>query len=202
MMETREMLVNNGPSQQPEDVRLMLLAREDDQSAFAILYNRHRRRVASFFYGLSGDAQVAGELCQETFLRIWRFRVRYAATGSFQAYLFSFARNIWLEKCREIRRRRRLCARNACEHDYARASCPPAMQPDAAAVRAELEEHIMAALEALPEDQRMAFVLRVVDGLSIHEIAAVMRCPVNTVRSRKLLAIKKLRKSLRETYVV
>ncbi|HIJ65488.1 MAG TPA: sigma-70 family RNA polymerase sigma factor [Candidatus Hydrogenedentes bacterium] len=192
------MRVDEGPSQQPDDVSLMVRVRSDDEDAFAELYRRHHRRVAGFFYGLSGDPQVAGDLRQETFLRIWRFRKRYAATGSFKAYVFSFARNIWLENCREIRRRRRLGELQAFEPESAPAG--PSFRPDTVAARAELEGHILGALDKLPEDQRMAFVLRIVDGLSIGDIATIMQCPVNTVRSRKLLAIKKLRETLRKTY--
>jgi RNA polymerase sigma factor (sigma-70 family) len=51
----------------------------------------------------------------------------------------------------------------------------------------------LAALDELPEEQRMVFVLRHIRGLSIEETAAALDCPVNTVRSRRILALRKLR---------
>lgn len=196
------MFGENGPGLQPSDVALMLCVRSDNEGAFAELHERHHRKVVRFFFGLSADAHVAGELCQETFLRIWRFRKRYTATGSFKAYLFSFARNIWFEKCREIRKHKRLGTRQYFGEEWDTLAARTLDQPDAEAQRSELSDRILAALDCLPEDQRMAFVLRTVDGLCLEEVASILRCPINTVRSRKLLAIKKLREILKDVYVL
>lgn len=177
--------------------QLMLRVRDGDTSAFSLLYDEHHRRVLNFFYGLSTDAQLAKDLCQETFLRIWTFRTRYAATGSFVAYILTFARYVWLEQCRELSKRNRLGGRSGSDESLEQVPAGPSARPDNSAISVELGSHIVDALERLPEDQRMVFVLRVVEGLSAEETASVMQCPVNTVRSRKILALKKLRKSLR-----
>jgi len=71
-----------------------------------------------------------------------------------------------------------------------------------AAARSELAECIFGALDELPVEQRMAFVMRNVEGLSIREIASAMQCPVNTIRSRKILAVKKLREALKGLLVL
>ena len=90
------------------DTTLMLRVRWGDERAFVELYRRYHRKLMDFFYGMSRNAQTAEDLCQETFLRVWKLRRRYAATGSFPAYLFAFARNVWLERCRETKRRQAL----------------------------------------------------------------------------------------------
>jgi RNA polymerase sigma-70 factor (ECF subfamily) len=74
--------------------------------------------------------------------------------------------------------------------------------PDEAAQNAELRDRITAALDELPDEQRMAFVLRTVQGLSLEEISTTMQCPLNTVRSRRLLAIRHLRNALRGILVL
>lgn len=186
----------------PPDSILMLRVRQDDDHAFAELYHRYYRRLQNFFYGMSRDVQAAEDLCQETFLRIWKLRRRYAATGSFAGYLFSFARNIWLERCREVRRRQKLGIRRYTDEDWQAVAGPPGDHPDEAAVRAEIGERVYEALDRLPDEQRMVFVLRTVEGLSTDEIAAVMKCPVNTVRSRKILAVNKLRRALQGLLVL
>ena len=184
------------PAATPTDIELMLRVQTGDERAFAVLYDRYHRKLLDFFFALGRNGHVAEDLCQETFLRIWRLRRRYAATGSFPAYLFTFGRNIWLEKCREFKKLQRLGVRQGGLEWQAAIAGHSSDRPDVRAARSELEAHIVAALDRLPEAQRMAFVLRHVDGLSIDEISAVMDCPANTVRSRKILAVKKLRHAL------
>jgi RNA polymerase sigma-70 factor, ECF subfamily len=181
-----------------QDVALMLRVRQDDESAFEELYHRYVRRLLDFFYAMGRDAQQAEDLVHETFLRVWRQRTKYAATGSFQAYLFAFARFIWLERYRKLRRIRRwgLVSLREDVEEAQLAVASGDSYPDVGAGRAELGAAIFAALDQLPNEQRMAFVLHEIEGLSNEDIATVMQCPVNTVRSRRILAVKKLRESL------
>lgn len=173
----------------------MLRVRTGDVHAYELLYRRYQRRLADFFYGLSRDAGLADDLVHETFLRIWRLRARYAASGSFPAYVFTIARNIWLEECRTRRKSTRLGRR--CDLDAGpELSASASARPDVRAERSELGAALVQALDALPEEQRTAFLLRTVQRMSLDDIARVMGCPVNTVRSRKLLAVKKLRELL------
>ena len=186
----------SAPEMATADVALMLRSREGDLKAFEILYRRHYRKVQDFFHGLSRDAGASEDMCQETFLRIWRLRERYSATGSFLAYLFTFARNIWLERCRQIRRENRLGVVLSMEE--AVNTLPSSdLPPDEAVSRAEVGSCVQTILDAMPEEQRMAFVMRSVAEMTLEEIAEVMGCPINTVRSRRLLAIKRLREALR-----
>jgi len=59
------------------DIAIMLKVRADDAGAFEELHRRYQRRVLGFFYGMCGSAQAAADLCQETFLRVWKVRRRY-----------------------------------------------------------------------------------------------------------------------------
>jgi RNA polymerase sigma-70 factor (ECF subfamily) len=179
-------------SANPEDIVLMMRVREGDESAFEVLFNRYNRSLLNFFYGLSHNTNHSRDLCQETFLRVWKIRKRYRATGSFPAYLFGIARMIWLEFCRQQDKTWRLGARQGEESLY-HLEADPAGYPDSQANRAELHGYIHAALEELPEEQRLVFVLRSIEGLSLEDIAGILDCPINTVRSRKILAVKKLR---------
>lgn len=180
----------------------MLKVREGDECAFAELFRRYQRRLLDFFYGMNRDAQLAEDLCLETFARVWHLRRKYAATGSFPAYLFTFARNIWLEKCRYLGKQWRLGSAQSVEADGPDLPAAVSTHPDEMASRSELEERILEAVAGLPEEQRMVFVMRTIQRLSLEEIAGVLQCPVNTVRSRKLLAVKKLRESLRGLLVL
>lgn len=181
------------------DTDLMLRVQWGSEAAFAVLYARYYRRLLDFFYGMSRDAQGAEDLCHETFLRVWRLRTRYTASGVFAAYLFTVARHIWFERVRVARKEWRLGVARPIDETPAAASQPG---PDALAYRAEVDARVFAALDELPEEQRMAFVLRTIEELPLDQIAEVMECPVNTVRSRRLLAVKRLRQILRGLLVL
>ncbi|MBI1320594.1 MAG: sigma-70 family RNA polymerase sigma factor [Candidatus Hydrogenedens sp.] len=185
------------PRQGDPDIRLMLAARGDDLDAFGQLHDRYQPKIRRFFYGLTGAPQEASDLCQETFVRVWRIRKRYRATGSFQAYLFGVAKVVWMEHRRRVARLWQWeMPQSAAPPDAASTAPGPAEQ----ALGGELREHIFAALNDLPEEQRLVFVMRTIDGLGLEDIARALDCPVNTVRSRKLLAVKRLRHRLRELY--
>jgi len=183
-----------------DDIELMLRVRDGDRAAFAALYERHAARVHRFFRGLGIDAHTAGDLGQETFLRIWQHRARYAATGSFPAYLLTFGRFVWLEHCRQLRKPER--RGGSLDEFIEMISAAPNAQPDRCAECTEISNCVAAALARLPEDQRMAFVLQSVQRLTAEEAASVMQCPANTARSRKILAIKKLRAHLQPMWDV
>ncbi len=182
------------------DVALMACVRRGSEAAFEELHRRYQAKLLNFFYGLGRDSHLARDLCQETFLRIWKIRKRYRATGSFAGYLFGVARLVWRESCRERRKQWRLGQAQSFEGAFVECAESPEAGPDMLAARAEVSERIFAALEELPEEQRMVFLLRTVQGLSLGDIAEALDCPVNTVRSRKILAMRKLRTLLESTF--
>lgn len=183
-----------------DDISLMRRAANDDDQAFEVIYLRYHQRVNHFLHGLSGNASVGSDLAQETFLRMWRFRRRYTNSGSFASYVFGIARNVWLEHCRAQKKQFSLELRQSTPRELSRFMGAASPHPDTAAGHAEDRRQILAALERLPEEQRMVFVLRSIEGLSFEEVASVLQCPVNTVRSRQITALKKLRSTLKGVY--
>jgi len=190
------------PREQMSDKTLMLRVRLGDELAFEHMYRRYHVKLQDFFYGMVRHTEMAEDLCQETFARVWRIRHKYDATGSVAAYLFAIARNIWLEQCRTFRKDQKLGTRYVFTDDWPYIIASRHRDPDEIAVRSEMKQHILDAIERLPDEQRMVFVLRSIRGLSTDEIAEIMRCPANTVRSRRILAVNKLRKMLRGLLVI
>ena len=180
------------PPVEPSDIMLMMQVRKDDAKAFEMLHERYQRQLLNFFYGMSRHAPTASDLCQESFLRVWQVRRRYHASGSFPGYLFGIARMVWREHCRRHSQEWQLC--NSPDREGWRdAVAEPCQAPDYLASCSETEQYILEALQQLPEEQRMVFVMRTLRGLSLQDIAEAMDCPLNTVRSRKLLGVKRLR---------
>lgn len=130
---------------------------------FAGLYEAHARAVHRFVLFLSGDPALADDLVSETFIRLWSARGR-VEPATVRGYLFAIARNLFLHE-------RRRAGRTA-ELDGHPADGRPG--PDARAEsRSELRA-VLALLQALPEADRAAVLMRAESGLSYEEIAAVL----------------------------
>jgi RNA polymerase sigma-70 factor (ECF subfamily) len=178
------------------DEELMSFVKNQDVSAFEELFGRYERRVFAFFCRLVWNAEEARDYTQETFLRLWKGRVRYAPKGRFSTYLFQIAKNHFLHE------RQKRKHRIAFEHDSVnnpQENIEMTNSPDSAysqAVANEMRSAISKAVTGLPEIHRLVYVLSEEQRLSYKEIAEVLGCPVGTVSSRKVEAVRKLRKML------
>ncbi len=162
--------------------------RRGDRAAFDELFDRCAGRLLGFLMGMVGDRATAEDLVQETMLRVYRHIGRYRERGSFRAWIFRIAGNLALT---ELRRRRYRAAQPL---DAAILEIPDerAADPEEARAAAEREWALHAALSALADGQRAVILLRVREGMPIHEIARTLCVPEGTVKSRIHLAVRKL----------
>ena len=176
------------PGEGPDDRDLMLQACAGDAGAFATLVRRHQRPLLNFFRrcGVQTDAE---DLVQQTFLRLYRYRDRYTPRAKLTTFLYLLARQVWLD---DLRRRGR----------FARLREGLAAEPEAVAAYGTQPERgrldLDAALARLPEGLRLVVVLGVYQDQPYAEIAAALRIPVGTVKSRMFNALRMLRKMLEE----
>lgn len=130
---------------------------------FEELYERHAKDVYRFALYLSGSIAQAEDIASETFVRVWMARdeIRIATV---KAYLFAIARNLYLQGLRRESRRA----------DLDEGLPDPAPGPDAMAEgRVELHA-VLEGLQALPEVDRAALLMRAQDGMPYEEIAAAL----------------------------
>ncbi len=163
-------------------------------AAFGILVDRHHARALNVAYRLLGDAESARDVAQESFLRLLKAARRYEARGRFTTYLYTIVRNL----TREIHRRRGRHPETPLTAEVS-GSAVAGRTPDLPDDRREQEDRrrrVWNAIQGLPEDQRAAFVLSELEGLSYADIARVCKCPEGTVASRKHKAIVALRRQL------
>jgi RNA polymerase sigma-70 factor, ECF subfamily len=179
------------------DERLVELARENNLMAFEALMRRHNRRVFRVARSVLRDADAAEDAVQETYLRAYTKLSTYKPTGKFSAWLTRVA----LNEALMMRRRDRpntvslddIAEEAVIPADPASTEAPTGEQfVDAAHARALLEH----AIDALPENFRMVFVLRVVEGLDVRETAESLELNPNTVRTRLFRAQRQLRGNL------
>ncbi len=179
------------------DEELMSFVKNQDISAFEELFGRYERRVFSFFCRLVWNTEEARDYTQETFLRLWKGRVRYAPKGKFSTYLFQIAKNHFLHEHKK--QKRRINSRHS-SSENPHGALGTTKSPNSTyneAVANETQSAISRAVTSLPEIHRLVYVLSEEQRLSYKEIAEVLDCPVGTVSSRKVEAISKLRKLLK-----
>ncbi len=177
------------------DEELMGRVREQDTSAFEELFQRYEQRLFAFFWRLSADRQVAEDGTQETFLRLWQARGRYEPTGRFSTYLFQIAKNHFLHE-RQKQGRRRDSPPQA-RKDPSEADEPTASdRVDSPMLAGELQAAVTEAMTRLPETLRLVYVLTEQEGMSYKQTAEILDCPVGTVSSRKVEAVRRLRELL------
>ncbi len=138
----------------------------------------HSARVYRLAYRLSGNAQDAEDLTQETFVRVFRSLADYTP-GTFEGWLHRITTNLFLDLVRRRQRIRFDALPEDTERLPGRAPSPEQVYADT-----HLDPQIQAALDELPPDFRVAVVLCDIEGLTYEEIAATLGIKLGTVRSR------------------
>ncbi len=156
------------------------------------LVREHADRVYRLAYRLSGNAQDAEDLTQDTFIRVFRALSNYQA-GTFEGWLHRITTNLFLDM---VRRRNRI-RMEALPEDYSRV---PSNTPDPEQIYqdARLDPTLQRALDSLAPDFRAAVVLCDIEGLSYEEIGTTLGVKLGTVRSR----IHRGRQAIREYLAV
>lgn len=134
---------------------------------------------------LTRNADSAQDLVQDTYLKAFRSRSRFAEGTNLKAWLFTILHNTWRNRRRDQSRARVEFDSEAVEQaGEGAAAATPVETPETLLIRASFDAELKSALEALPEAFRDAVWLRDVEELSYQEIAAVLQIPIGTVMSR------------------
>jgi RNA polymerase sigma-70 factor (ECF subfamily) len=185
------------------DESLMLRYRDGDVRAFEVLVARHRKPVYNFILRFVRDSAQAEDVTQETFLRLIKGADAYERQAKFTTWLFTIARNLCVDASRRGKHRKAASLDAPLDGEEGSASLLDLVPDGGAGVdrqaqSRELALRIRNAIEALPDEQREIFLLREVADLQFNEIASVVGCPENTVKSRMRYALEKLREALEE----
>lgn len=174
------------PVREAEDSLIARLQRAEPATVGEV-YDLYHGSVRALAKRLVGDAAAAEDLVHEVFVSLPRAARRFRGESSLRTFVLSIAVNHARHYVRAAARRRSALDRLAHE-DRAH----PA-DPEHVAQRSELAEVLLRALDTLPLDQRVAFVLCEVEGRSSGEAAKIVSAPEATVRTRVFHAKKKLR---------
>jgi RNA polymerase sigma-70 factor (ECF subfamily) len=179
---------------------LMAWVAKGDDFAFEILVNRHQTSILNLIYRFIGDRAQAKDLAQEVFIRVWQAAKTYKLEAKFTTWIYRITANLCFNELKSARRRRWFQFRRSNEDNEGSIeenfsdSSPTA---EDLLLERERSRQISDALQSLPDNQRMALVLKRYDDLSYQEIAKILDCSVSAVDSLIVRAKRTLQKKLK-----
>jgi RNA polymerase sigma-70 factor (ECF subfamily) len=179
------------PRSDSSDEHLVEAAREGDSSAFKELVRRYESRVAATVTGMLGNSAEADDVGQETFIRFYRALGAFRGESSVGTYLTRIAINLSLNELKRRKRLFSLFSRSTDEEEM-----PEIKDPKVSEFGFEDKEVVQWALQKLKPEFRSVLVLRLIDGYSTEETAAILKIPLGTALSRLARAQKKMKEIL------
>jgi RNA polymerase sigma-70 factor (ECF subfamily) len=168
------------------DLELVRRVQRGDSAAFDLLVRKYQHRVVALIGRYVHDWSEAQDVAQDTFLRAYRALGSFRGDAQFSTWLHRIAVNT--AKNHLVAHKRRPPGEDIDIEDAEQFESALRLRdndtPERELMRQEMEQTVMRAVEALPEELRAAITLREVEGLSYEEIAQQMQCPIGTVRSR------------------
>lgn len=182
------------PLRASDDLAIVRRMAAGDADALAELYDRYAALLLALTRRILGPAGEAEESLQEAFLQAWHQAGRYdPARSSVSTWLLLIARTRALDRLRSRGARERTAQAAAAEP----AAPDTSSRVDDHVLHRERRARVQQALADLPEEQRRVLELAFYEGLSQSEIATRTGAPLGTVKTRALLAMRKLREALR-----
>lgn len=164
-----------------EDVQgILARARAGDAAAFHAIFSRYSKPVLSFIYSLLGNRGHAEELTQETFIRAYRRLFSMRRDTRLSTWLFGIARNVVREAIKEKYRDQR---KVGLDEPLCRNLQDIRTGPDERMIAGELIRAIQKALDALTEDHRVVFVLKVLHKMRYDEISDVTGSSIGKLKT-------------------
>jgi RNA polymerase sigma factor (sigma-70 family) len=175
------------------DQALMQAVREGDVEKLGTLFERHSAQLFNFLLHLTGDRQLSEDLVQEVFVRLLKYRHTYRGESQFTTWMFQIARNARIDHFRRSPRE------DASIEDHVQEFVSLTPTPAENAEKREDLRRLLDAISRLSEERREVLLLRGFHGLKFEEIAAALKCSVNTIKGRAFRAIRELRVSLHQS---
>ncbi len=177
----------------PEDSDLLALVARHDENALAELYDRYSGLLLALSRRIVIDQSEAEEILQEVFLQVWNQAERYDRTrSSVSTWLVLITRSRSIDRLRSRRVKERTLA-SVRQEKRDRHTSP---EGTVAVLSEQRRKRLRSEMQELPKEQRQVLELAFFKGMTQSEIAGDTGIPLGTVKTRTLLAMKKLRKAL------
>ncbi len=178
-----------------------------NDAAFTLLVTKYKDALTNYLNVMVGNYDVAADLAQETFFRVYRNITRYSNIYQFSTWLYRIATNLAIDEMRYRKRRGQVFYNNVWDSSRPGETEQPEIQisdvrrgPRDEVLRKESSQIIGDAIRSLPEKYRTAFVMKEVQELPYETIATILKCSAGTIKSRLHRARELLQRKL-EHYV-
>ena len=179
---------------------LMARVAKGDGEAFEILVNRHQTSILNLIYRFIGDRTQAKDLAQEVFIRVWQAAKTYRPEAKFTTWLYRITANLCFNELKSSRHKKWFSFHQPDDHSGSTIEetlSDSAPSAEDLLLEKERSRQISDVLQSLPDNQRMALVLKRYDGLSYQEIAQIIGCSVSAVESLLVRAKRTLQEKLK-----
>lgn len=184
-------------AQNEHNVALMQRIKNGDMAAFEQLVVLHQRAVIGTVAKMLGSPDDAEDIAQQVFVRIWKSAKRYEPKAKFTTWMFTITRNLVFNEMRRRQRKPAVSMDEREEQYHLTAPDEKTGTPADAALQRELEAAVDAAIQALPEKQRLAVILRRYEELPYEEIAGILDLSLPAVKSLLFRARALLKENLK-----
>lgn len=182
------------------DAELIDRVRQGDKRAFDLLVLKYQRRIMRLLARMVRNPSDIEDIAQETFIKAYRALPDFRGDSAFYTWLYRIAVNTarnW-----HVALNRRPQTINPAENDEGETfdqidNLTDINTPEALLASRQVADTISQAMQELPDDLRIAILLREVEGMSYDDIAQTMQCPIGTVRSRIFRARETIARKLR-----
>ena len=180
------------------DLELVRRVQSGDKSAFDVLVLKYQQKVINLVTRYVHDPHIAMDVAQESFIKAYRGLKNFRGDSAFYTWLYRISINT--AKNHLVSKSRRMPdddidAQEAEQYDGG-GMLRDLASPESEMMTDEIRTTLVAAIEALPDDLRIAITLRELEGLSYEEISEAMECPIGTVRSRIFRARESIEEEL------
>jgi RNA polymerase sigma-70 factor (ECF subfamily) len=168
------------------DKELIDRVKNGEKAAYDLLVLKYQQRIVNLVSRFVRNQSDALDVTQEAFIKAYRALPNFRGESAFYTWLYRIAVNT--AKNHLAVQSRRPSGNNYDISEIEQIEGADALKeqatPESLLLKDELQATVLKAIEDLPEDLKTAIMLREIEGLSYEEIAAVMECPIGTVRSR------------------
>ena len=178
------------------DHSLMARVANGDHHAFRQLVGRHQDAVVGTVTKMLGNTTDSEDIAQMVFIRVWKHARRYKPDNKFTTYLYTIVRNLVYNETRRRSRKKTVSTDQREDDLHLQHPADESGRPDSTLLDSELRAAIDAAIASLPENQRLAVVLRRYEKLPYEEIAIILKTSVPSVKSLLFRARATLRETL------
>ncbi|MBD3266525.1 sigma-70 family RNA polymerase sigma factor [bacterium] len=173
-----------------------------DTAAFDELFARHKGSVYSFIRGFITKEEMVDDLFQAVFIRLIKARKRYKPKAKFTTWLFTITRSVCIDEMRRTRNKKVISLYPVYDTEQHEQPVPEPRDttpgPREMLHQTDLQQAIQEIILTLPDKQKEVLLLREKTDLTFADIAKMLRCTTNTIKSRMHYALLTLRQELKE----